>query len=358
MKVVSVVGARPQFIKVLMVSKAIREHHQEILVHTGQHYDVELSKIFFDELKIPNPDYNLEVGPNSPGLQIADMIRSLEPVLVKEKPAMVLVYGDTNSTLAGALTAAKLGIPLGHVEAGLRSFKKSMQEEINRLVTDHLSDYLFCPTETAVTNLRNEGIRGGVYHTGDVNYDAVVEYAPAIATNQILQRLDLMPKRYYLLTLHRAETVDDATRLSAVVEELSTIDTPVVFPVHPRTKKMLATFGLARRLESNRAFKIIEPVSYISMLTLEQHALKILTDSGGVQKEAYFFGVPCITLRTETEWVETLDNHWNQIAGSASSGFLSLLAQSPTGPQSKNLFGTGDTAKQIAEIITATVTNR
>lgn len=323
MKIVTVVGARPQFVKAAMISKAIALHNRaakvrprivEILVHTGQHYDDNMSRIFFDELEIPKPDYHLGVGSEPHGKQTGMMLEKIERVLLEERPDWVLVYGDTNSTLAGALAAVKLHMPVVHVEAGLRSFNRRMPEEINRVITDHVSSLLFCPTERAVENLRREGITRGVYHVGDVMYDSVLYHLKwAEEKSSILDRLKLQPKRYFLFTLHRQENTEDPERLASILATLASLDRPVVLPLHPRTKRVLQRYTLFTG--DWNGLRIIPPVSYLDMLILEKHARIILTDSGGIQKEAYFFKVPCITLRDETEWVETVESGWNRVVG-------------------------------------------
>jgi UDP-N-acetylglucosamine 2-epimerase len=315
MKVVTVVGARPQFIKCASVSRGLRKMATEVLVHTGQHYDDTMSEVFFRELEIPRPDYNLGVGSGPHGAQTGEMLKRIEEVLLKERPEYVVVYGDTNSTMAGALAAAKLHIPVAHVEAGLRSFNKRMPEEINRVMTDHLSTLLFCPTETAVTNLTQEGITQGVHLVGDVMYDALrSNLLIAERRSTILEKLGLRSKGYLLATVHRAENTDQSENLKNIVDafiELAGSGQTVVFPAHPRTRKQLDAFagnGCARLL-------MIDPVSYLDMLVLEKNAKAMLTDSGGVQKEVYWLGVPCVTLRDETEWVETLADARNRLAG-------------------------------------------
>ena len=315
-KVLSVVGARPQFIKAGVVSRALRRTTGvgEVVVHTGQHYDENMSEVFFRELEIPKPDYHLGIGGGTHGQNTGRMLEAIERVLLDEKPDWVLVYGDTDSTLAGALAAAKLHIPVAHVEAGLRSFNRRMPEEINRVLTDHVSDLLFAPTETAVQNLLREGISSDKVHlVGDVMYDAALYYGEkAEQKSQILPRLGLRPKEYVLATLHRAENTDDPMRLRVILEALAQVhqEMPVVFPVHPRTRKRAEAFGLASLLNHVMA---IEPVGYLDMLMLEKNARLIATDSGGVQKEAFFYRVPCVTLREETEWVELVELGWNQL---------------------------------------------
>ncbi|SFI64756.1 non-hydrolyzing UDP-N-acetylglucosamine 2-epimerase [Thermoflavimicrobium dichotomicum] len=323
MKVVTVVGARPQFIKAAPVSRALRKVGQEILVHTGQHYDKSMSDVFFEELNIPVPDYHLHVGSKSHGAQTGDMLAKVEEVLLKEKPDCLLVYGDTNSTLAGALAAAKLHIPVAHVEAGLRSFNRRMPEEINRVLTDHVSKWLFCPTKTAVSHLNNEGITQGVFLVGDVMLDAVnYNRQLALQESRVLSQFGLEANRYLLITLHRAENTDDPARLKEIIEAVNELDTPAVLPLHPRTHGKLEQFGLKIQ---NPYVLVIEPVGYLDMLQLEVHAQKILTDSGGVQKEAFFAQVPCITMRDETEWVETVELGANVLVGANKEKILDAV---------------------------------
>lgn len=348
MRIVTIIGARPQFIKAAPVSRAIRRRNDEILVHTGQHYDENMSDVFFRELNIPSPDYNLAIGSGTHGWQTGHMLIAIEKILLDTKPDAVLVYGDTNSTLAGALAASKLLIPLAHVEAGLRSFNKAMPEEQNRVLADHISDLLFCPTQTAVDNLVSEGIKRGVYNTGDVMYDAVL-YNKDIALNKsdVLARLGLQPKEYILATIHRAENTDDKDRLSAILGAFSRCGRKIVFPVHPRTRKYISEYGLA--LAGN--VLLTEPVGYLDMLALENGAAKIVTDSGGVQKEAYFLGVPCITAREQTEWVETIEAGWNILVGSDEKAILDALVNfAPSGGRPA-YFGDGSAASRIADIM-------
>jgi len=339
-KMVTIVGARPQFIKAAAVSRAIqlsnekKKKVEEILVHTGQHYDYLMDRVFFEELELPKPDYHLGAGSGSHGKQTGIMLERIETLLEKEKPGLVLVYGDTNSTLAGALAASKLNIPIAHVEAGLRSYNRRMPEEINRLVTDHLSTFLFCPTAQAVQNLLKEGIKDGkgkiVKNVGDVMYDSILYYSSlAEKKSTILKDLGLLTPNsvgaihelplhrtpnYYLATLHRAENTDDPKRLKSILKALHEIgkEAPVILPLHPRTKKVMKIHHLS---PDNERIKLIDPVSYLNMLVVERHSRAILTDSGGVQKEAYWFKVPCLTLRDETEWVETVKSGWNALVG-------------------------------------------
>uniref|UniRef100_A0A7C3RKC0 UDP-N-acetylglucosamine 2-epimerase (Non-hydrolyzing) n=1 Tax=Dictyoglomus thermophilum TaxID=14 RepID=A0A7C3RKC0_DICTH len=316
LNIVSIVGARPQFIKLAPLSKVLREEgFKETIVHTGQHYDDNMSDIFFKELEIPEPDYNLGIGSGSHGEQTGKMLIAIEEVLMKRKPDLVIVYGDTNSTLAGALASSKLHIKLAHVEAGLRSFNKMMPEEINRIVTDHLSDILFCPTETAVKNLEKEGITKGVYLVGDIMFDALMYFSRmSEEKSKILQNLKLNPKEYYLLTIHRAENTDNYDRLKNILLAIAQFRRKAVFPIHPRTRSRIKEFNLGNYLD-NENILLIDPVGYLDMISLEKNAFAIFTDSGGVQKEAFWLRVPCITLRDETEWIETVKYGWNTLVG-------------------------------------------
>ena len=348
MKIVSIVGARPQFIKAAPLSKELRKRFKEVLVHTGQHYDYGMSPIFFKELSIPEPDYNLGVGSGLHGEQTGKMLLEIEKVLLKENPDLVLVYGDTNSTLAGALAAAKLHIKIGHVEAGLRSYNREMPEEINRVVTDHLSDLLFCPTRTAVDNLKKEGITKGVYLTGDVMHDAILENLKIAKTRSgILQKLNIKPKSYLYATVHRAENTDNAANLKNILEAFEQSGETIVFPVHPRTKKMLSKLGI----KEGSNIKLIHPVGYLDSLMLQSTAKKILTDSGGVQKEAYFLKIPCLTLRDKTEWVETVQDEWNVLVGANKEQILKAIKEFNPIRKQKKHFGEGN----AAEIITAKI---
>ena len=338
MKLATIVGARPQFIKAAAVSRAISEygrlHHNggrpitEILVHTGQHYDYEMSGVFFDELGLPKPAYHLGVGSGSHGWQTAEILRRSEEVLLHERPDMVVVYGDTNSTLAGSLAAAKLHLPIAHVEAGLRSFNRQMPEEVNRVLTDHLSSLLFAPTPTAVGNLEREGITEGVFLVGDVMCEAALGHLEfGRRKSKVLEELRLAPKTYALATVHRAENTDSSERLRNIVQALNQIgrSQPVIWPVHPRTRKALEELGI--KSKQRNGLHMIPAVSYRDMLVLEASAQVILTDSGGVQKEACWFRVPCVTLRDETEWVETLNNGWNRLAGARREDILRAHAK-------------------------------
>lgn len=325
-KVLTVLGARPQFVKAATVSRAIRNAASggvsETIVHTGQHYDEKMSQIFFEELDIPSPHYNLGISDLSHGAMTGRMLESIEAVIQHEMPDWVLVYGDTNSTLAGALAAAKLHVPVAHVEAGLRSFNMRMPEEINRIVADRVSTLLFCPTVAAVQNLATEGMTVGVQNVGDVMYDAVLHYgAKAGLGSRAYRDLGLSKRGFVLATCHRQENTDDPLRMSGIIAALANIalESPVVFPVHPRTRKRLSEMGLGASLDR---LHVIEPVSYLEMIALEQAARVIVTDSGGVQKEAYFFGVPCVTMRDETEWRETVGCGWNLLVGAETERIL------------------------------------
>ena len=409
MKVVSVVGARPQFVKAAVVSRAIQacDDISEVLVHTGQHYDDNMSRVFFDELQIPQPAYNLGIGWGSHGAQTGRMLESLERVLVEERPDMVLVYGDTNSTLAGALAAVKLHIPVAHVEAGLRSFNRRMPEEINRVLTDHAADVLFAPTEEAVGNLRREGIPDGrVVLVGDVMYDAALFYAElARKRSHVLERLGLTSKGYVLATVHRAENTDDPEKLASILQGLAQVarTLPVVLPLHPRTRAVLGigesgrvsggvSGGVSGRVSGRgsggertpdqasdqasgqatapaiaqataqttdraiaalAALTVIEPVGYLDMLQLESNAKVIATDSGGVQKEAFFFRIPCVTLRTETEWVETVELGWNVLVRELSPAEVrrAILESTEREGRPGEPYGDGHAAQRIAQVL-------
>ena len=349
MRLASIVGARPQFVKAAVVSRALRQQHEELIIHTGQHYDYNMSAQFFDELAIPAPDYHLGCGSGSHGAQTARMLESIEQVLIKERPDWVVVYGDTNSTLAGALAAAKLHIPIAHVEAGLRSFIRTMPEEINRVVTDHLSDRLFCPTETARRHANNEGIQQGVEVVGDVMYDALLQVRPKIDARAqvLLPELGVKPQNYVLVTVHRAANTDDPSVLRNIASALNRLELPVIFPIHPRTRACLERYDIAWK----KHVRFIEPVGYIDMLTLEWGAYRILTDSGGVQKEAFFLEVPCVTLREETEWPETVEAGWNVLVGSRWEAILEAAGLPRPNPPQQNPFGAGDAALRIARSI-------
>jgi UDP-GlcNAc3NAcA epimerase len=354
-KIVTIVGARPQFIKAAPVSKALAAAgHDEFLIHTGQHYDHGMSQIFFEELGLPLPDVNLGVGSGSHGRQTGQALIEIEEHLLAQKPDWVLVYGDTNSTLAGALAAVKLHIPVAHVEAGLRSFNRQMPEEHNRVLTDHCSDLLFCPTETAVTNLANEGVVDGVHLVGDVMVDALRQFLPLAEQTDILAELELTPGAYRLATIHRASNTDSQENLQAVLCCLALSDLPVIFPAHPRTTAALERF----ELELPAQVRWVAPVGYLQMLALEQNARAILTDSGGVQKEAFLLGVPCVTLRSETEWVETAAAGWNSVTNLDEAAVAEALARPRPAGEPPRLFGHGDAAKRISRCLAQTSVDR
>jgi UDP-N-acetylglucosamine 2-epimerase len=353
MKILSIVGARPQFIKAAPVSHALRKRHQEVLVHTGQHYDAGMSAVFFEELAIPEPDVNLGIGSGSHGQQTGRMLEAIETVLLAEQPDWVLVYGDTNSTLAGALAAVKLHVPVAHVEAGLRSFNRAMPEEHNRVLTDHCADLLFCPTRTAVELLAREGVARGVHHVGDVMVDALRSHiARAQERSTILQTMGLAPKAYLLATIHRPYNTDVPENLRSIFGAFAEIcartGDSIVLPLHPRTRAVLSELGW-RLPDGVRA---IEPVGYLDMLALEQSARLVLTDSGGIQKEAYCMAVPCITLRPETEWVETVQAGWNVVvhADQAAIVHAALERAWPTSTPSP-VFGDGHAADRIVSLL-------
>jgi UDP-GlcNAc3NAcA epimerase len=358
LKIVTVVGARPQFIKAAAVSRVLRRTHTEILVHTGQHYDENMSGIFFDELGIPHPDFNLGAGSGTHGHQTARMLEGIEDILLGQKPDAVLVYGDTNSTLAGALAASKLLIPVAHVEAGLRSFNMAMPEEQNRVLTDHISRALFCPTQTAVDNLGAEGITRGVYNVGDVMYDALEFYADMARQKYagagpgelecICGSRPITGGEWYLATVHRAENTDGEVNLRAILAALDGLDAPVIFPVHPRTR------ALVNSLCGNGAFKnvcFVEPVGYLHMIHLLASAKKAVTDSGGLQKEAYLLGVPCVTVRDQTEWVETLGGGWNVLAAPETKDILDKAMRPKPAQRRGSFFGDGHAAEKICAIL-------
>lgn len=350
MKVLSIVGARPEFIQSMPVSRALRPEHQEVTVHTGQHYDYLMSQKFFDELNIPAPDYNLEVGSGLHAHQTAEILMRLEPVMLKEKPDLVIIRGDTNSTLAGALVASKLMIPLAHIEAGERSFDRSMPEEINRLVADRLADIHFCASQTAVHNLAQEGISTNVNWVGDVMLDAMqVMRSIAHDNSNILERLKLIPKKYTLVTVHRAANTDNSQRLRQIVAALNSVGERVVFPIHPRTRQALESIGahFADHVEA------IEPVGYYDMLVLEDNARLIATDSGGVQREAYFLSVPCITLRDETEWTETVTAGWNRLVGVDVDTILHAWHNFEPNSEQPPIFGKGNAAEKIVSLLSS-----
>ncbi len=349
MKIATVIGARPQFIKAAPLSRELRKRHTEVLIHTGQHYDDNMSAIFFRELAIPESDYNLNIGSGSHGAQTGAMLAGIEEILVKEKPDLLLVYGDTNSTIAGALAAAKLHIPVAHVEAGLRSFNRTMPEEINRIMTDHISDLLFVPSESARLQLEKEGLTRGVHNVGDIMYDAVLMFSErARRVSEYPGALNLTHKGYYLCTVHRAENTDNPEDLKSIFATLGSLDRPVLLPLHPRTQARVTSYGIC----PSGNIIIVAPFGYLDMLNCIRSAACILTDSGGLQKEAYYLEVPCITLRTETEWKETVDVGWNIVTGTdpdkISRAIDSLNVSSRAHP---DLYGNGKSAAGIVSLL-------
>ncbi|MEO5376485.1 MAG: UDP-N-acetylglucosamine 2-epimerase (non-hydrolyzing) [Magnetococcus sp. DMHC-6] len=357
MNILTIIGARPQFIKASVVSHAIAQQDgiREVLLHTGQHFDENMSNIFFNELGIPEPTYNLGIGGGLHGAMTGAQLAGIEEILIKEKPDWVLVYGDTNSTLAGALAAAKLHIPVAHVEAGLRSFNRQMPEEINRVIVDHISSMLLAPTVTAMQHLAQEGIAAkNCHNVGDVMYDAAILFGErAQHTSTILSRLNVRAGHFVLATIHRAESTDNLQRLRILMMALGQVGQrlPVVYPVHPRTRKLLTQHGLYDLLGDG--VHLIDPVGYLDMVMLEQHAAVIATDSGGVQKEAFFYKVPCVTLRDETEWVELVTAGWNRLAPplSAQEVHSSLLAAIGTQGEKIDPYGHGDAAQRIVSLL-------
>jgi UDP-GlcNAc3NAcA epimerase len=347
--VLSVVGNRPQYIKAAIVSRAVREVAHEVLLDTGQHYDYGLAGVFFEELELPSPDIELGVGSDTHARQTAAMLVGIADGIAAVGPRMVLVYGDTNSTLAGALAAAKLNVPVAHVEAGLRSFDRRMPEEINRVLTDHVSSLLFCPTDAAVENLRHEGVVDGVVQTGDVMIDlALAGVVPEVEADA-LARFSLEPGRYVLATVHRQSNTDDPANLAAILAGLGASSETVVFPVHPRTAASIDGNGLADAVAPN--IVLTEPVGYLESLALIRNARVVATDSGGVQKEAYVSGVPCVTMRDTSEWVETVRSGWNVLVGADTAALVAALADPPRGIERPAFYGHGDAGQRIAAAI-------
>ncbi|MGZ3577460.1 MAG: non-hydrolyzing UDP-N-acetylglucosamine 2-epimerase [Syntrophales bacterium] len=368
MKITTIIGARPQFIKAASISRAIIEYNQsiqfrqsaqtqdhrsinisEVIVHTGQHYDDQMSAIFFKELEIPEPDYNLGVGSGSHGWQTSQMLEKIEEILIREQPDWVLVYGDTNSTLAGALAAAKLHIKVAHVEAGLRSFNRMMPEEVNRIIADHISDLLLCPSQTAVNNLTNEGINQGVHIVGDVMADSLAYASERVELHsRVLDRFELLSGKYLLATIHRAENTDNPERLKSILSAFRNMEETIVLPIHPRTRNVMTSL----KIHEPANVRIIKPVGYLDMIALEKSARVILTDSGGIQKEAYWLGIPCVTLREETEWLETVKSGWNQLVGAEEEEIIRAV-RSITKPETHpELYGNGRAAESTVGLLT------
>ena len=351
-KIISIVGARPNFVKLHPIHSALTSIGiDHIIIHTGQHFDYEMSQVFFENLKLPNPDYNLNVGVGGHNFQLGQMLTKLEEILVKENPELVLVYGDTNSTLAGSLAANKLNFLVCHVEAGLRSFDRKMPEEINRILTDHISDTLFCPTKNAVKNLKREHVFGKSFLTGDVMAETLNDILQLKEKeSEILNRLNIERKGYFLLTIHRSENTE-LRNLYKITQILKDTDKRIVFPIHPRTVKFLKQYMFFEDIMRNKNIRVTQPLSYPDFVFLEKNAQKILTDSGGIQKEAYLLGVPCITLRENTEWVETIDSGWNILVGVNSSKILSALEEFNPTSDRKPIFGRGKASLKIANIL-------
>ncbi|MGI6078564.1 MAG: non-hydrolyzing UDP-N-acetylglucosamine 2-epimerase [Fastidiosipilaceae bacterium] len=362
MKIITVLGARPQFIKAALVSRELRKNHNEIIVHTGQHYNHELSDIFFEEMNIPQPDYNLGIGSDTHARQTGQMMSELEALFIKEKPDIVLVYGDTNSTLAAALAAVKLHIPVAHVEAGPRMNDKAIPEEVNRVVTDHISSMLFAPTPVCLDNLHREGLTQGVYMTGDVMLDCFLHFSQeAEKRTRILDDLGIEQGNYLLATVHRASNTDTKENLQEICKAFIELahEIELVFPVHPRTEKYLKQYGLYQTLKDTTNIHLIKPVGYLEMLALTKNAVKILTDSGGLQKEAYFAKVPCITLDTVSAWPETVEDGWNIVVGKETDrqqiqkeNIINAVRSFEPNKKQQNVFGDGKARHKICRIIT------
>jgi len=347
-RLLTVIGARPQFIKAAPVSRILRQKHEEMLLHTGQHYDDAMSNLFFRQLEIPAPDWNLDIGSGPHGAQTAAMLSGIENIATEQRPDWVLVYGDTNSTLAGALAGAKLHIPVAHVEAGLRSFDRRMPEEINRIVADHISDLLLCPTAVGVANLKREGIEKGVVQVGDVMYDAFRQNLEVARKDcSIVEDLGLERGGFQLLTVHRADNVDRRDQLAAILRGVSESGKQTIFPVHPRTRAALDSV----HVDAGANVRMIEPVGYLEMLVLEENAEAIVTDSGGVQKEAYFAGRPCVTLRETTEWTETVDAGWNVLVGTNSSAIAEAMRGFRPAGERPSLYGDGHASERVVEAL-------
>jgi UDP-N-acetylglucosamine 2-epimerase len=352
-RIVTIIGNRPQFVKAAAVSCRLRASHEELIVHTGQHYDDELSRIFFEELGVPAPHLQLGEGSGSNTAQTARILAALDPALRELRPGLVLVYGDTNSTLAGALAAAQAGVSTGHVEAGMRSFDRTMPEELNRVLADHASDLLLCSTETAMRNLERESARGEAHLVGDVMADVSLAFRDvAEERSRALEERGLEPGGYLVITVHRAGNVDDPERLRLLVELLEALPAPSVFPVHPRTRHRLEAAGLLERLRSAPRLELAPPLGYLDFLKLTRNARAVLTDSGGVQKEAYLLGVPCVTLRDTTEWVETVDLGWNVLVDLDRAAALAALER-PLPPERPQLYGGGHAGERVHDVVSA-----
>jgi UDP-N-acetylglucosamine 2-epimerase len=360
MKIASIVGARPNFVKLAPIHRAIKSFSDHTIIHTGQHYDYKLSEIFFKEFDLPKPDVDLEVGSGEPGFQTGEMIKRLEQIFLDSHFDIVLVYGDTNSTFAGAFSAVRSGIDVAHVEAGLRSFDRTMPEEINRVLTDHISHYLFAPTNTSIKNLEREHVSGRILYTGDISVEIIKDAIKLSSESSILRNLQLEAKSYTLFTMHRAENTNYKDSLASVIRVFEVllemqIKTRIIFPIHPRTENKLKMKGLYNRLKNCANVSLIEPVGYIDFIKLMQNAQKVITDSGGVQKESYLLEVPCITIRNNTEWVETVTEGWNMLAGTDTNRIVKAIVDwtprisNPVKP----IFGDGHTSSTIKEILTS-----
>ena len=354
MRIVTVIGNRPQFVKAAAVSRPLRERHEELLIHTGQHHDDELSRVFFEELGIPAPDRQLAIAGGSGTSQTARMLAALEPELETLAPDLVLVYGDTNSTLAGALAAAQRRVPVAHVEAGMRSFDRAMPEELNRVLTDHASDLLLCSTETAVENLEREAVAGAVHLVGDAMADVTLAFAPvAEERSRALAEHGVTAEEFLLATAHRAGNVDDPEQLERLVAVLEAMPLPVVLPLHPRTRTRLEAFGLMERLAAAPRVRLVPPLGYLDFLTLVRNARAVVTDSGGVQKEAYLLGTPCVTLRETTEWVETVESGWNVLVGLDVDAALAAVQSPSPARERPELYGGGRAGERICDVLDA-----
>lgn len=367
MKIASVVGARPNFVKLAPIHKAIKSFSEHTIIHTGQHYDYTLSKIFFKEFNLPPPDVELEVGSGNPGFQTGEIIKRLEKYFLKSNFEIVLVYGDTNSTFAGAFAASKSGFKVGHIEAGLRSFDRSMPEELNRVLTDHVSDYLFAPTKTAVQNLQKENVQGEVLYTGDLSVEIIKNAISLASKSSVLDDLNLESKSYRLFTMHRAENTNHKKNMSSVIRALDVLskkqtEIKIIFPIHPRTVSKLKMMGLYKRLKDCVNVIVIEPQGYIDFIKLMSNAQKVITDSGGIQKESYLLKVPCITIRNNTEWVETLNDGWNILTGTDTNKIVKAIVdrtfEQNHGPLMKPIFGSGNTSKIIKDALLSMVQNQ
>ena len=367
MKIASVVGARPNFVKLAPVHKAIKSLSEHTIIHTGQHYDYTLSKIFFKEFNLPPPDVELEVGSGNPGFQTGEMIKRLEKIFLKSNFEIVLVYGDTNSTFAGAFAASKSGFNVGHIEAGLRSFDRSMPEELNRILTDHVSDYLFAPTKTAMQNLRKENVYGEVLYTGDLSVEIIRDATSLASKSSVLDDLNLESKSYMLFTMHRAENTNHKKNMSSVIQAFEVLskkqtEIKIVFPMHPRTLSKLKMMGLYKRLKNCVNVIVTKPQGYIDFIKLMSNAQKIITDSGGIQKESYLLKVPCVTIRNNTEWVETLSDGWNILTGTDTNKIVKAIVdrtfEQNYGPTIKSIFGSGNTSKIIKDALLSKVQNQ